>query len=36
MEKDLKVSRKTSKFVGYKKGLISCLTFKCLIINDLF
>ena len=25
-----------SIFVGYKKELLSCLTIKCFIINDLF
>ena len=25
-----------SIFVGYKEDLLSCLTFKCFIINDLF
>ena len=36
MEKDLYGSRKTTNFVGYKEDLLSCLTFKCFIINDLF
>lgn len=30
------ISNNWSNFVGQKKDILSCLTFKCFIINDLF